>query len=100
MRQDYPIAVLCRVFELGVSSYYAWRRRSESPRAWENARLEVEIAAAHERTRRTYGRERLQADLLDQGVPVGLHCIRRIHTKLGLRCKPGCILPASRIGPV
>jgi putative transposase len=87
MRQDYPIAVLCRVFELGASSYYAWRRRPESPRARENARLEVEIAAAHERTRRTYGRERLQADLLDHGVPVGLHRIRRIRTKLGLRCK-------------
>ncbi len=25
MRQKYPIAVLCRVFELGGSSYYAWR---------------------------------------------------------------------------
>lgn len=87
MRQDYPIAVLCRVFELGASSYYAWRRRAESPRARENARLEIEIAAAHERTRRTYGRERLQADLLDHGVPVGLHRIRRIRTKLGLRCK-------------
>ncbi|WP_408369485.1 IS3 family transposase [Paraburkholderia sediminicola] len=87
MRQDYPIAVLCRVFELGASSYYAWRRRPESPRARENAHLEVEIAAAHERIRRTYGRERLQADLLDHGMPVRLHRVRRIRTKLGLRCK-------------
>ncbi len=87
MRQDYPISVLCRVFELGSSSYYAWRRRLDSPRARENARLEIEIAAAHERTRQTYGRERLQADLLDHGVSVGLHRIRRIRTKLGLRCK-------------
>jgi putative transposase len=80
MRQDYPIAVLCRVFEVGASSYYAWRRRAESPRARENARLEIEIAAAHERTRQTYGRERLQSDLLDHGVSVGLHRIRRIRT--------------------
>ena len=87
MRQDYPISVLCRVFELGASSFYAWRRRLDSPRAQENARLEIEIVAAHERTRQTYGRERLQADLLDHGVCVGLHRIRRIRTKLGLRCK-------------
>jgi putative transposase len=87
MRQDYPIAVLCRVFEVGASSYYAWRRRPESPRAQENARLEVQIAAAHERTRQTYGRERLQSDLRDHGVRVGVHRIRRIRAKLGLRCK-------------
>lgn len=87
MRQEYPIAVLCRVFGVGASSYYAWRRRAESPRARENARLEVQIAAAHERTRHTYGRERLQADLSDHGVRVGLHRIRRIRSKLGLRCK-------------
>jgi putative transposase len=87
MRQVYPISVLCRVFELGASSFYAWRRRLDSPRARENARLEIEIVAAHERTRQTYGRERLQADLLDHGVCVGLHRIRRIRTKLGLRCK-------------
>ncbi len=87
MRQEYPIAVLHRVLELGDSSYYAWRRRSESPRSRENARLEIQIAAAHERIWQTHGRERLQADLLDHGVAVGLYCIRRIRTKLGLRCK-------------
>lgn len=87
MRQEYPIAVLCRVFGVGASSYYAWRRRAESSRARENAWLEVQIAAAHGRTRHTYGRERLQADLSDHGVRVGLHRIRRIRSKLGLRCK-------------
>ncbi len=90
MRQDYPIAVLCRVFEVGTSSYYAWRQRAESPRARENARLEVQIAEDHERTRQTYGRERLQADLRDHGVRVGLYRIRRIRSKLGLRCKQRC----------
>ncbi len=63
MRQDYPVTLLCRVFEVGASGYYAWRKRPTSPRAKENARLEVEIAAAHERTRQTYGPERLQRDL-------------------------------------
>ncbi|TDY16879.1 integrase-like protein [Paraburkholderia sp. BL6665CI2N2] len=52
-----------------------------------NSPREVQIAAAHERTRQTYGRERLQADLRDHGVRVCLHRIRRIRSKLGLRCK-------------
>ena len=52
--------------------------RPPSPRARENARLAVEIKAAHERTRQTYGPERLQADLADHGVRVGVHRIKRI----------------------
>jgi hypothetical protein len=58
--------------------YYAWRKRPTSPRAKGNARLEAGIAAAHERTRRTYGPERLQQDLIDHDVRVGVHRIKRI----------------------
>ena len=36
--------------------------------------------------RATYDPERIQADLSDHGVQVGLHRIKRIHKKLGLRC--------------
>src|SRR6202051_263922 len=87
MRQDYSVNLLCRIFEVGTSGYYAWRKRPTSPRAQESAKLEVEIAAAHERTRQTYGPERLQQDLLDHSVRVGVHRIKRIRKKLGLRCK-------------
>ena len=50
-------------------------------------RLELEIGAAHKRTRQTYGPERLQRDLADNGVVVGVHRIKRIRRKLGLRCR-------------
>src|SRR5512137_2290308 len=56
-------------------------------RAQANARLEIEIKAAHERTRQTYGPERLQSDLADNGVQVGICRIKRIRKKLGLRCR-------------
>jgi transposase InsO family protein len=49
--------------------------------------LEVEIKASHQRTRETYGPERLQRDLKEQGVSVGICRIRRIRKKLGIRCK-------------
>jgi putative transposase len=58
-----------------------------SPRAQENARLEVAIQAAHVRTRQTYGPERLQAELRDDGFPAGVGRIKRLRKKLGLRCK-------------
>jgi putative transposase len=86
-RQQYPVAVMCRVFEVSESGYHAWRDRPPSRRAQENARLEVEIRAAHQRTRETCGPERLQSDLADHGIRAGVNRIKRIRKKLGLRCK-------------
>ncbi len=63
LRQEHPVAAMCRVLDVSESGYHAGRKRPLSPRAKENARLAVEIKAAHERTRQTYGPERLQADL-------------------------------------
>jgi putative transposase len=78
---------MCRVLDVSESGYHAWSKREPSPRAIANARLEIEVKAAHERTRQTYGPERLQADLADHGVTVGVSRIKRIRKKLGLRCK-------------
>ena len=50
-------------------------------------RLEVVIKAAHRRTRQTYGAERLQRELAEDGIRVGICRIKRIKRKLGLRCK-------------
>jgi len=87
LRQAYPIAAMCRVLNVSESGYHAWRKRPPSKRAQANARLEIEIKAAHERTRQTYGPERLQSDLADNGVQVGICRIKRIRKKLGLRCR-------------
>jgi putative transposase len=86
LRPHYPLAILCRVLEVSRSGYYAWRHRRPSKRAQENARLEVAIQAAHVRTRQTYGPERLQAELRDDGFAAGVSRIKRLRKKLGLRC--------------
>ncbi|MDF0677378.1 MAG: IS3 family transposase [Nitrospira sp.] len=87
LRPQYPLSVLCRVLEVSRSGYYAWRTRRPSKRAQENARLEVAIQAAHVRTRQTYGPERLQAELREDGFPAGVGRIKRLRKKLRLRCK-------------
>ena len=86
LRPQYPLAMLCRVLEVSRSGYHAWRTRRPSKRAQENARLEVAIQAAHVRTRQTYGPERLQAELREDGFPAGIGRIKRLRKKLGLRC--------------
>jgi len=87
MRLEYPIPLMCRVFEVSRSGYYAWFNRKPSTRLQEDGRLEVEIIAAHTRTRGTCGPERLQKDLAAHGVKTGICRIRRIRKKLGIRCK-------------
>lgn len=78
---------MCRILGIPESGYHAWRKRPPSRRAQANARLEVEIKVAPERTRQTCGPERLQADLADNGIHVGIHRIKRIRQKLRLRCR-------------
>jgi len=72
---------------VSASGFYAWLERPLSERAKEEMRLEVEIKAAHRRTRQTYGAERLQRELAGHGVRVGICRIKRIRRKLGLYCK-------------
>jgi len=87
MRLHYPVSLISGILKVSVSGYYAWLGRPLSKWAMEESRLELEIRAAHRRTRQTYGAERLQRDLLEQGIQVGICRIKRIRRKLGIRCK-------------
>jgi putative transposase len=87
MRLHYPIPLISRILRVSASGFYAWLDRPPSERAKEEIRLEVEIKAAYRRTRQTYGAERLQHELAEHGVRVGICRLKRIRRKLGLRCK-------------
>ena len=87
MRFRYGIGVMCRILQVSKSGYYKWLNRKPSKRVLEEGSLEVEIKAAHQRGRETFGSERLQHELKEQGIKVGICRIRRIKKKLGLRCK-------------
>ena len=87
MRFRHSVGRMCHLLGVSKSGYYKWLNRKPSKWAQEEGRLEVEIKAAHKRTRETYGPERLQHELRDQGVNVGICRIRRIRKKLGIRCK-------------
>jgi transposase InsO family protein len=69
------------------SGYYAWNKRPLCERLQQQKRLELEIEAAHKRNREVCGAEKLQKDLSDNGVQVGICRIKRIKRELGLYCK-------------
>jgi len=87
LRLKYPVPILSQVLSISESGYYAWVSRPPSKHDQEEGRLEVEIKAADKRTKQTYGPERLQRDLAEHNVRVGICRIKRIRKKLGIRCK-------------
>ena len=87
LRLQYPVLLMGRMMSVSTSGYYAWVDRPLSQRAREDMRLELEIKAADRRTRQTYGPERLQHDLAEHGVQVGVCRIKRIRERLGIHCK-------------
>jgi putative transposase len=87
MRLNYPLPLLGRMLKVSLSGYYGWLDRPLSKRARDELRLELEVKAAHRRTRQTYGAERLQHELAGHGVRVGICRIKRLRRKLGIRCR-------------
>jgi transposase InsO family protein len=87
MRLDYPVALLCRVFDVSRSGFYAWLCRKPSPRQQADERLKVAIRAAHRQSRETYGVRRMQPELAAQGFVAGRDRIERLRQELGLRCR-------------
>jgi putative transposase len=55
----YPVTVLCRVMQVARSGYHAWSVRGECDRIRQDRVLSVHVAAAFERSRRTYGSPRI-----------------------------------------
>lgn len=85
--EHFPVSLMSRVFEVSKSGYYTWLKRPPSPRAQDNARLEVAIKAAHVRTRQSYGPERLRDELAADGFHAGVGHIKRLRKQMGIRCK-------------
>lgn len=82
-----PVTVLCSVLGVSASGFYAWRRRPEPPRGRSDAQLVAQVAAIHERSRRTYGSPRVHAELRARGIRVGKKRVERLMRKNGLEAR-------------
>jgi len=79
--------MMCRLFQVKPSGFYAWRCRGLSARALEDERLKRRISAIHAESDGVYGSPKVRDELLDAGVPVGKHRVARLMRELGLE---GC----------
>jgi putative transposase len=84
-RAAYPVATMCRVLGVSTSGFYAWVDRAPSARANSDAQLLERIQDIHKRSRHTYGKPRVHAELAEQGVQVGGKRIARLMRMAGLQ---------------
>lgn len=81
---EYSVSLLCRVLGVSKNGYYAWQHRPLSLRAQADATLRARIETLHERSRGTYGRPRIHAELRSEGERVGGKRIARLMRESGL----------------
>ena len=84
-RARYPVRMLCAVLEVSRSGYYAWVDRPGAARTRADAQLTVEIVAAHQRSRATYGSPRVHVERRARGVRVGRKRIERLMRARGIQ---------------
>jgi putative transposase len=68
---DASVSAVCRALGIARSTVYAGRKRAPGARARDTARLDVEIAAIHKKSRGRYGSPRVHRELRRQGRRVG-----------------------------
>lgn len=79
-KTNFSVSLMCRVFEVSRSGYYAWELREShrQNRKEEETRLANEIKKSHQNSNGTYGSPRIKSDLDDLGEVVGRTRIARI----------------------
>ena len=80
----YPVTVLCRVM-VSRSGFYAWKQRPLSPRVEETRRLDAEIKALFEASKRRSGSPKITHALVAGGWQVSKNRVARRMRQLGLR---------------
>ena len=89
--QPWPAGTLCRILGVSRSGYVAWcRRRSQPPtlrqqeKQQAEARLRLQIRAAHRKGRHYYGSARIHDELREQGIRVSRKRVARLMREEGL----------------
>lgn len=83
-KENFPIALMCKVLGVCRSGFYAWCRRPPAKRTLEDADLSVQIRHIHSQSRSSYGSPRVHAALHQVGRRVGRQRVARLMKQAGL----------------
>lgn len=86
-RNQWPIAVMCRVLEVSRSGFYAWRSRGASAAEVRRDKLTDEVKAIHAEVKARYGSPRIHAELVARGHECCVNTVARIMREAGIAAK-------------
>lgn len=86
-REEFPIKRMCKVLEVSVSGYYAWRSRPPSEREMANRELAQKIERVYHASYRTYGSPRVYRELKARGETCSENRVARLMRRLGLQAR-------------
>ena len=81
-RDEYPVSVMCKFFEVSRSGYYDFVKRYGKPE--HDAQLAKEIQECQEKTDKTYGYRRVWKWLKDRNIVRNPKTVLRVMKKYGL----------------
>jgi transposase InsO family protein len=75
---------MCRVLEVSVGGFYAWRNRPPSTREREDGKIAERIVAIYHQHKGRYGSPRIHQQLQDEGIRVGRKRVIRLMKQVQL----------------
>lgn len=84
LRSKHSTRLMCELFDVSASGYYAWRKRPESKRSREDRELLITIRAIYKRSGKRYGSPRVHHGLKSQGIRCSCKRVERLMRENGL----------------
>lgn len=92
----YPLNLLCSLFKVSRSAYYAWRCGSSHRPGVQKSELGKIVKSIFEEHLSRYGSRRIQAEMLDRGLQIGRYQIRSRMREEGLKAiQPRSFVPKT-----
>ena len=77
LRESFPTAILCRVFDVKRSSFYEWLQRRAKPRG-RREELKLKVVELHSESREAMGSRMISKGLKSQNITVGRDLVRAL----------------------
>lgn len=74
----FDVQMMCNLFEISRSGYYAWKQRKPSLRAIRSEKIIEKMRKIHDETRQRYGSPRMCAQLRKDGEIISRKCVARL----------------------
>ena len=83
-RATFPVRIMCKMLDVSMSGYYAWRQRPECAREAANRTLVADIRRVHGESKGRYGSPRVHATLRAEGQRLGRNRVAKLMRRHGI----------------